>query len=62
MELMLNMILTRGRTLRVNGEKVWIPIKYEKLSRLCFDSSCLVHETGGCLVEKSTLPNILEHG
>ncbi|XP_035551145.1 uncharacterized protein LOC118349709 [Juglans regia] len=40
--------LARGRTINVKGEKLWIPIRYEKLPRFCFSCGCLIHEKGGC--------------
>lgn len=35
-EISLSKSLTRGRFLNINGEKQWIPIKYEKLPKVCF--------------------------
>lgn len=40
--------LARGRTICVHGERVWIPIKYEKLPRICFDYGFIAHGPEGC--------------
>lgn len=41
----LSTILTRGRNrfLHVNGEELWIPIKYEKLPKVCFTCGKINH-------------------
>ncbi|KAF5449950.1 hypothetical protein F2P56_030343 [Juglans regia] len=41
--------LARGRTINVRGEKLWIPVRYEKLPRFCFSCGCLIHGKGGCV-------------
>ncbi|XP_041019827.1 uncharacterized protein LOC121261463 [Juglans microcarpa x Juglans regia] len=40
--------LARGRTITMKGEKLWIPVKYEKLPRFCFECGCLIHGPQGC--------------
>lgn len=36
--------LPRGRPLKVMGDNLWIPLKFEKLSRFCFNYGRIVHE------------------
>ncbi|XP_042983285.1 uncharacterized protein LOC122312689 [Carya illinoinensis] len=40
--------LARCRTINVGGDKIWIPIRYEKLPIFCFSCGCIVHDKGGC--------------
>lgn len=47
-ELDLQRTIPHGRTLNVKGVKFWIPIIYEKLSRLCFHCGRIVHGLEGC--------------
>lgn len=42
-KLNLNKPLTRGRSIQVKGENIWIPIKYEKLSPFCFHFGRIAH-------------------
>lgn len=39
----LNKTLARGRSLEVYGEKLWIPIRYKKLPRFCFNCGKIIH-------------------
>lgn len=36
--------LARGRTIIVNSQKMWIPIRYEKLPKICFRCGQISHE------------------
>lgn len=40
--------LARGRTITLMGEKFWIPIRYEKLPKICSSYGCIVHDSGKC--------------
>ncbi|KAF5474654.1 hypothetical protein F2P56_006537 [Juglans regia] len=51
-EIPLKRAVVRGRWLMVNGHKVWVDIKYEKLPRLCFKCGWLIHGEKGCLRKK----------
>lgn len=44
--------LARGRTINMQGEKMWISFQYEKLSRICLDCGCIVHGEQGCRLGK----------
>lgn len=35
--------ITRGRTIIVNGDCVWVPLKYEKLYHVCFECGRIEH-------------------
>lgn len=58
-EVKLNQALSRGRMIRVNDEKVWIPIKYEELPQVCL-YGYLVHEREGCLSKSGDLKHHAE--
>ncbi|XP_042954547.1 uncharacterized protein At4g02000-like [Carya illinoinensis] len=47
-EVPLRQAVARGRTVNVEGNKVWVKFKYEKLPRLCFDCGWLIHDSKGC--------------
>ncbi|KAF5445531.1 hypothetical protein F2P56_034577 [Juglans regia] len=40
--------VARGRTIAVDGRKIWVPFQYEKLPRLCFSCGRIVHGKDGC--------------
>ncbi|XP_035549240.1 uncharacterized protein LOC118349286 [Juglans regia] len=40
--------IARGRLITVNGKKVWVGFKYEKLLRMCFTCGWVVHGEDGC--------------
>lgn len=42
-ELDLTKPLAQGRSVVVNGNQLWIPLKYEKLPRFCFNCGRIVH-------------------
>lgn len=37
--------VARGQSLEVRGEKIWIPIRYEKLPRFCFNCGKMMHDS-----------------
>lgn len=47
-ELDLQKAIPRGRPINIKGDKLWIPITYEKLPRLCFQCGRIVHGSKGC--------------
>lgn len=47
-EVQIHKALAKGQTIIVNKEKVWVPMKYEKLPRICLTCGCIVHGDGGC--------------
>lgn len=47
MEIDLNKMITRGRIFNIKGNKIWVPLKYEKL--LMFKCGRIVHESQGCI-------------
>lgn len=51
MEIRLNKIIARGRMLEIKGTSIWVPLKYEKLSKLCFKCGSIVHGSQGCIVD-----------
>ncbi|XP_035544690.1 uncharacterized protein At4g02000-like [Juglans regia] len=61
-DLSLRKPLARGRTIcHVQGEKVWLPLKYERLPRVCFDCGCMVHGREGCLFKPTDNFGLFEH-
>lgn len=54
-ELKLHQALAIGRMTSVQGDKVWIPIKYEKLPKVYFVCGYLVHEADGCMSKSESL-------
>ncbi|XP_042952161.1 uncharacterized protein LOC122289250 [Carya illinoinensis] len=40
--------VARGRTIEVEGKKLWVPFTYEKLPKLCFKCGCIIHGEEGC--------------
>ncbi|KAF5443043.1 hypothetical protein F2P56_035638 [Juglans regia] len=54
-EMKLHQALPRGRMIGVKGDKVWIPIKYEKLPKVCFMCGYIAHEAGGCTLKSENL-------
>lgn len=51
-ELNLSKQLTRKRTPSVLDDDLWIPVKYEKLPKFCFDCGRILYEEGGCLMKE----------
>ncbi|XP_042952214.1 uncharacterized protein LOC122289295 [Carya illinoinensis] len=47
-EIPIQQAITRGRMVAVEGKKVWVSLKYEKLPRLCFECGLMVHDGSGC--------------
>ncbi|XP_042944639.1 uncharacterized protein LOC122278524 [Carya illinoinensis] len=47
-ELNLKRTIARGRTMNLLGKKYWIPLRYEKLPRMCFNCGVIVHGGEGC--------------
>lgn len=41
--------LARGKTINLQGDNMWLPFQYEKLSRMCFQCRCIVHKEQGCI-------------
>lgn len=39
----LTKLIARGRTITIKGVKHWIPVRYEKLPRVCFTRGYIVH-------------------
>ncbi|XP_042941294.1 uncharacterized protein LOC122275977 [Carya illinoinensis] len=48
-ELDLRKSIARGRTANVLGSKIWVPLSYEKLPKICFKCGRLVHGAEGCV-------------
>ncbi|XP_042939405.1 uncharacterized protein LOC122274431 [Carya illinoinensis] len=40
--------MARGRTANLLGSRIWVPVTYEKLPKLCFDCGRIKHDIGGC--------------
>lgn len=40
--------LARGRTINFNNRNMWIPIKYEKLLKICYKCGKIWHGEQGC--------------
>lgn len=49
-------LFSRGRTLNLKGSKIWVPLTYEKLPRICFRCNRIVHSLGFC-EGKAATPN-----
>ncbi|XP_042958054.1 uncharacterized protein LOC122293569 [Carya illinoinensis] len=47
-ELDLRKSIARGRTANVLGSRIWVPLSYEKLPKICFKCGRLVHGVEGC--------------
>lgn len=45
--------LVRGRTILVLEEDLWMPVKYEKLSKFCFGRGRILHEEGDCPLKEA---------
>lgn len=43
-ELELYQSLPRGRTITFNNSNMWVPLKYEKLSKFCLRCGKMLHE------------------
>ena len=39
--------LARGRMLRIKDRSYWIPFRYEKMPRICFQCGLICHGLGG---------------
>lgn len=48
--------ISRGRTLNIIGIKIWVPLIYEKLPRLCFRCGKIIHGRD-FYNEEATTPN-----
>ena len=48
--------LARGRKMKLEGNSIWIPFKYERLPKFCFQCGVICHGPEGCL-KKSKLRN-----
>lgn len=40
--------IVRGRTMDIGGKRLWVPLQYEKLSKICFRCEKIVHGQQGC--------------
>lgn len=40
--------VARGKTIKWQGESLWIPFRYKKLPKICFSYGCMVHGVEGC--------------
>lgn len=47
MELDLRKAVARGRTTNLMGNKLWVPLTYEKLPKLCFKCGRIKHGMEG---------------
>lgn len=47
-EIDLRKLISQGRTVNVKGQKIWVPLKYEKLPKICFKCRRIAHERDGC--------------
>lgn len=52
--------IVRGRTILVEQSKLWTPLKYEKLLRICFNSEQFIHGSKGCSKGKSKDGKVIE--
>lgn len=43
--------LARGHIINVRGTRLWVPLNYEKLSKLCFKCGRITHRQGHCVGE-----------
>lgn len=43
-ELDLQHTITQGRTINIKGNRLWVPLTYEKLPRVCFRCKKLIHD------------------
>lgn len=46
----LNKVVASGRTVNLLWRNVWVPLSYEKLSRICFKCGRILHSEEGCLI------------
>lgn len=53
-EVELQKLIARGRTINDKGNKFYTPIIYENLSRICFRCDRIVHGKGSCEGEKGS--------
>ncbi|KAF5447236.1 hypothetical protein F2P56_032804 [Juglans regia] len=51
-EVPLTKAIARGSFLNVQGQKVWVTFKYEKLPKICFSCGWILHGETGCLSGK----------
>lgn len=47
-EIDLRKMIARGRTINLLGNKIWVPLSYDKLQKLCFGCGGIIHGVGGC--------------
>lgn len=45
----LRKVIARGRTVNLEGRKMWVPFAYEKLPKMCFKCGCILHGKMGCV-------------
>lgn len=48
-ELDLRKLIARGRNANVLGNRIWVPLSYEKLPKLCFNCGRIMHGIEGCV-------------
>jgi hypothetical protein len=54
--------LARGRMLHVHKQSLWIAFKYEKLPKLCYQCSKIIHRNEGCSKVGSRRPSVHDDG
>lgn len=47
-ELDLRKAIARGRTVNLEGNKLWVQLTYEKLPKICFKCGRIKHDKDGC--------------
>lgn len=45
----LEKVIARGRTVNLDGRRIWVPLRYEKLLHMCFICGLIVHQEQGCM-------------
>lgn len=45
--------LSQDRTIKCQGNRSWMLIKYEKLTKICFRCGKITHGRGACVVEQT---------
>lgn len=61
-ELCLAKVIARALTVKVKGNRVWIPLQYEKLPNICLKCGRIVHALNECANDagKSTMEEELK--